>query len=209
MAAELRSPSTSADIDATSGHQRRLDPPRSPKISACRPSVHRALGWGAGPYGARTFVRFRFDSLTNSGSAKLEVSIREDLVFAVRQVIVDVSDLGIARFSVAALAQVELVAEKLRTLVQRGQPRDLFDLHLYLVESGWHLNPAELKRAVDAKLALTRHRRWRPGLWKLNLEAIEQGWEETLAGWVDPRLLPPFARTLDEVSRRLRDLRLD
>lgn len=116
-----------------------------------------------------------------SGSTRLGMPDRpcsrsafgKDLVFAVREVMVDVSDLGIAPFSVAALAQVELVAEKLRTLVQRGQPRDLFDLHLYLVESGWHLNPVELKRAVDAKLALTRRRRWRPGLWKLNLEAIE------------------------------------
>jgi predicted nucleotidyltransferase component of viral defense system len=120
-----------------------------------------------------------------------------------------VSDLGIAPFTVAALAQVELVAEKLRTLVQRGQPRDLFDLHLYLVESGWHLNPAELKRAVDAKLALTRHRGWRRELWRLNLEAIGQAWEETMAAWIDPRLLPPFVRTVDEVGRRLRDLRLE
>ena len=27
-------------------------------------------------------VRFRFDSLTDAGTAKLEVSVREDLVFA-------------------------------------------------------------------------------------------------------------------------------
>ncbi len=210
MAAELRSPRTSADIDATTGHQRRLDPG---KVADDLRRAGRFFNVRLDGEPDRTpgglIVHFRFDSLTDAGSAKLEVSVREDLVFAVREVIVDLSDLGIAPFSVAALAQVELVAEKLRTLVQRGQPRDLFDLHLYLVESGWHLNPAELKRAVDAKLALTRHRRWRPGLWKLNLEVIEKGWEETMAAWIDPRLLPPFARTVDEVARRISDLRLD
>lgn len=95
----------------------------------------------------------------------------------------------IAPFSVPAVAKVELVAEKLRTLVQRAQPRDLFDLQLYLVESGWHLDPADLRRAVDAKLALTRHRRWRSGMWRLNLEAIERAWDETSVSgpWNDGR----------------------
>lgn len=113
------------------------------------------------------------------------MSVREDLVFAVRDALFDVSELGIAPFSVPAVAEVELVAEKLRTLVQRAQPRDLFDLRLYLVESGWHLDPADLRRAVDAKLALTRHRRWRSGLWRLNLEAIERpGTRRWSRGWI-------------------------
>jgi predicted nucleotidyltransferase component of viral defense system len=210
MAAELRSPRTSADIDATTGHQRRLDLGKvAGDLRRAGRSFNVRLDAEPDRMPGGLLVRFRFDSLTDAGSARLEVSVREDLVFPVREVIVDVSDLGIAPFSVAALAQVELVAEKLRTLVQRGQPRDLFDLHLYLVESGWHLNRAELKRAVDAKLALTRHRGWRRELWRLNLEAIGQAWEETMAAWIDPRLLPPFVRTVDEVGRRLRDLRLE
>lgn len=81
-------------------------------------------------------VRFRFDSLTDAGSAKLEVSVREDLVFAVRDAVFDVSELGLQPFTLHAVAQVELVAEKLRTLVQRAQPRDLFDLHLNQGKSG-------------------------------------------------------------------------
>lgn len=89
-------------------------------------------------------VHFRFDSLTDAGTARLEISVREGLVFAVRDAFLDVSELGIAPFSVPAVAEVELVAEKLRTLVQRSQPRDLFDLRLYLVESGWHLDPCRL-----------------------------------------------------------------
>ena len=42
-------------------------------------------------------VHFRFDSLTDAGTAKLEVSVREDLVFAVRDALFDVSELGLAR----------------------------------------------------------------------------------------------------------------
>lgn len=73
-------------------------------------------------------VHFRFDSLTDAGTAKLEVSVREGLVFAVRDALFDVSEFGIAPFSGPAVAEVELVAEKLRALVQRAKPRDLFDL---------------------------------------------------------------------------------
>ena len=108
-----------------------------------------------------------------------------------------------------AVAKVKLVAEKLRTLVQRAQPRDLFDLRLYLVESGWYLDAADLRRAVDAKLALTRHRRWRSGLWRLNLEAIERAWDETMGSWVDPSRLAPVTTAIEDVARRLRELRLD
>ena len=78
-----------------------------------------------------------------------------------------------------------------------------------MTRSGWHLDPADLRRAVDAKLALTRHRRWRSGLWRLNLEAIERAWDETMGSWVDPSRLPPFTNTIEDVARRLRELRLD
>lgn len=121
----------------------------------------------------------------------------------------DVSGLGLQPFTVPAVAEVELVAEKLRTLVQRAQPRDLFDLHLYLVDSGWHMNPADLRHAVDAKLAITRHKRWRPGLWRLNLGAIEATWESTMAAWIDPERLPAFDQVVAQVAQRLRSLRLD
>lgn len=210
MAGELRSPRSSADIDTTTGHKRRIDPQR---VIADLRRAGRGFNLRLDGEPDRTpggmIVHFRFDSLTDSGTAKLEVSIREDLVFAVRDAFLDVSDLGIAPFSVPAVAEVELVAEKLRTLVQRSQPRDLFDLRLYLVESGWHLIPAELRHAVDAKLAITRHRRWRPGLWRKNLDAIERQWDEIMASWVDPERLPPFGSTVGDVARRLRELRLD
>src|SRR5713226_7833708 len=160
MAGELHSPRSSANIDATTGHMQRLD---ADQVIADLRLAGRAFNVRPDGQPERTsdglIVHFRFDSLTDSGTAKLEVGVREDLVFAVRDAFFDVSSLGIAPFELPAVAQVELVAEKLRTVVQRAQPRDLFDLRFYLVESGWHLDPADLRNAVDAKLALTRYRR--------------------------------------------------
>ncbi|HZK74806.1 MAG TPA: nucleotidyl transferase AbiEii/AbiGii toxin family protein [Clostridia bacterium] len=210
MVGELHSPRSSADIDATTGHMQRLDADQviTDLRRAGRTFNVRPDGQPEGTAGG-LIVHFRFDSLTDSGTAKLEVSVREDLVFAVRDAFFDVSSLGIAPFEVHAVAQVELVAEKLRTVVQRAQPRDLFDLRFYLVESGWHLDPADLRKAVDAKLALTRYRRWRPGLWRNNVDAIEAAWETTLLAWIDPDRLPSFSTVLSDVARRLRELRLD
>lgn len=210
MAGELRSPRSSADIDATAGRQRRIDPEG---VVADLRRAGRAFNVRLDGEPERTpgglIVHLRFDSLTDAGTAKLEVSVREDLVFAVRDALFDVTVLGLEPFSVPAVAEVELVAEKLRALAQRAQPRDLFDLRLYLVESGWHLDSSDLRRAVDAKLAMTRHRRWRSDLWRLNLEAIEPAWDETMGSWVDPLRLPPFTNTVEDVARRLRELRLD
>jgi predicted nucleotidyltransferase component of viral defense system len=210
MAGELRSARSSADIDATTGRGRRLDPDKVVEDlrRAGRGFALRLEGEPDRTLGG-LIVHFRFDSLTDAGSAKLEVSVREDLVFAVRDAFFDVSELGLQPFTVPAVAEVELIAEKLRALVQRAQPRDLFDLHLYLVDSGWHIQPDELRRATDTKLAITRHRHWRPGLWRSNLAEIERSWEATLVAWVDPGRVPPFDQTVGQVARRLRSLRLD
>ena len=210
MAGELRSARSSADIDATTGRGRRVDPDQV--VEDLR-RAGRAFGLRVDGEPDRTvgglIVRFRFDSLTDAGTAKLEVSIREDLVFAVRDAFFDVSELGLQPFTLPAVAEVELVAEKLRTLVQRAQPRDLFDLHLYLVDSGWNLDPHDLRRAVDAKLSITRHKRWRSDVWRANLGEIEAAWHTTMAAWIEPERLPPFDRVVAEVARRLRSMRLD
>lgn len=209
MAGELHSPRSSADIDATTGLMQRLeadqvigDLRRAGRAFNVRPDGEERTPGGL-------IVHFRFDSLTDAGTAKLEVSVREDLVFAVRDAFFDVSAMGLAPFEVHAVAQVELVAEKFRTVVQRAQPRDLFDLRFYLVESGWHLDAGDLRKAVDAKLALTRFRCWRSGLWRNNIEAIRESWEGSLVSWIDPQQLPPFEMVLDDVARRLRELHLD
>ncbi len=210
MAGELRSPRVSADIDATSGRHKRVDAEvvvreirRAGREFNMRQEREPERTTGG------SVIHLRFDSLTDAGAAKVELSVREDLVFAVRDAVFNLADLGLETFSIPALAEVELVAEKLRALVQRAQPRDLFDLRLYLVESGWHLEPNELRTCVDRKLALTKHKKWRVALWRTHLDEIEALWDATLSEWVHPDRLPPFTRAVADVSRRLRELRLD
>jgi predicted nucleotidyltransferase component of viral defense system len=136
MAGELHSPRASADIDATSGVQKRIDAEivvREIRRAGREFNVRQDREPERTPGGS--IVHLRFDSLTDAGTAKVEVSVREDLVFAVRDAVFNLADLGLAPFSIPALAEVELVSEKLRALVQRAQPRDLFDLRLYLIDS--------------------------------------------------------------------------
>lgn len=209
MAGELGSPRMSADIDATVGRQKRVDAERVIReVRAAGQEFNVRSVDGPGRTAGGEVIPLRFDSLTDGGTAKIEVSVREDLVFAVRDAVFDVSDLGLAIFSVPALAKVELVAEKIRTLVQRAQPRDLFDLRLYLVDSGWHLDARELRQAVDAKLAITRHKRWKLGLWAGHLDEIGALWTGTLESWVPPDRLPTFDDAVADVSARLRELGL-
>ncbi|MBI5942242.1 MAG: nucleotidyl transferase AbiEii/AbiGii toxin family protein, partial [Caulobacterales bacterium] len=121
MAGELRSPRSSADIDATTAYQHRID------ASGVVGDLRRA-GRGVSlridgepeqtPGGM--VIHFRFDSHTDGGRAKLEISVREDLVQAVREAHFDVTDRGLQPFTVPAVARAELVAEKIRTLVQRA-----------------------------------------------------------------------------------------
>jgi hypothetical protein len=96
-----------------------------------------------------------------------------------------------------------------RTLVQRAQPRDLFDLRLQLTAAGWHLDPAQLREAVDAKLSITRYERWKPGLWRTHLDEIGAIWEAVLVEWIEPERIPSFDETVALVGRRLRELGLE
>lgn len=210
MAGELRSPRASADIDATTGQMRRIDDQRI--VEELR-AVGRDLGVRQRDATTRTpggsIIHLSFESRTDRGIAKLEVSVREDLVFAVRDAFFDVGDIGLNAFSLPALAEVEIVGEKIRTLVQRAQPRDLFDLRLQLTDAGWHLDPADLRRAVDAKLSITKHKRWKAGLWRNHLDEIENSWTAVLVEWIEPERIPDFNETVEVVAKRMRELGLD
>lgn len=210
MAGELRSPRVSADIDATTGQMKRLDDERI--VDDLR-AAGRDLGVRQRDSTTRTpggsIVHLSFESRTDRGVAKLEVSVREDLVFSVRDAFFDVSDIGLDTFSLPALAEVEIVSEKIRTLVQRAQPRDLFDLRLQVTDAGWHLDPADLRRAVDAKLSITKHKKWKIGLWRNHLGDIETNWSAVLVEWIEPDRIPDFDETVEVVAWRMRELGLE
>jgi len=62
---------------------------------------------------------------------------------------------------------------------------------------------------VDAKLAITKHKRWRTVLWRSHLDEIEPIWEPVLLDWVELDEVPDFHESVATVAQRLRDLRLD
>lgn len=209
MAGELGSPRSSADIDATSGERKRVDVHAVAReiVRAGRSFTMRLDGEPERTRGGHV-IHLTFDSLTDGGIAKFEISVREDLVFAVRDAVIDLTSIGLSVFSVPAVAEAELVAEKLRCLAQRAQPRDLFDLRLYLVDSNWHLDPNALREAVEGKLRTTKLKRWSSTVRRAHLGEIEPLWESTMLQWVAPDRLPTFAGALEEVDRRLRQLGL-
>ena len=66
------------------------------------------------------------------------------------------------------------------------------------------------QRAVRRRDALRNYgRTMRPGLWRNNIDAIKEAWEDSLVSWIDPQRLPPVNAVLDDVARRLRELQLD
>ncbi len=210
MAGELGSPRVSADIDATTGQMKRMDDER---IVGDLQAVGRDLRVRQRGAITRTpggsIIHLTFESRTDRGMAKLEVSVREDLVFAVRDAFFDVGDIGLDTFSLPALAEVEIISEKIRTLVQRAQPRDLFDLRLQLTDAGWHLDRSDLRKAVDVKLSITKYKRWKAGLWRNHLDETEASWTTVLEEWIEPDRIPDFDDTVAVVAKRMRELGLD
>jgi hypothetical protein len=209
MRGELGSPRTSADIDFSTGHQRRPD---ADAIGADLRRAGRAFDLRLDESPETTsggfVIDFTFASRCDGGRAKLEVSVREDLVLPIRNATLLSVGLAIPPFSTPAIDLTEGLAEKLRALCQRSQPRDLYDTWFYLIRSGRHFDPRTLRTTVDRKLALTRYGRWRSGLWRTHLGDIAATWEATLGDWLTPDEMPTFSDVVEEVGRELVRLRL-
>ena len=116
----------------------------------------------------------------SKGKVRVDVNQRPEEVETRRELVASPYD-DVRPFVVTALALDHLLAEKLRALLVRGKPRDLYDIWLLLrqgVEPDLSL--------VERKLALY-DRTW-------NREALEEAMENVRAGWErDLRhLLPQF-----------------
>ena len=116
----------------------------------------------------------------SKGKVRMDVNQRPEEVETRRELVASPYD-DVRPFVVTALALDHLLAEKLRALLVRGKPRDLYDIWLLLrqgVEPDLSL--------VERKLALY-DRTW-------NREALEEAMENVRAGWErDLRhLLPQF-----------------
>ena len=62
---------------------------------------------------------------------------------------------------------------------------------------------------MDAKLPITKYRKWKAGLWRNHLSAIETNWRAVLEEWIEPDWIPDFDETVEVVARRMRELGLD
>ncbi len=100
----------------------------------------------------------------------------------------------------------EILAEKLRCIMQRSQCRDLYDAHVLLTDIG--LDPVEIVGTFHRK---ARHRSLDPDQFGVKLakrlDAYRRRWDTELGEYVGPDL-PPFDSVERSVRRKLRAARL-
>jgi predicted nucleotidyltransferase component of viral defense system len=108
----------------------------------------------------------------------------------------------------AVLVQVyaleELCAEKLRTLLQRTQPRDLYDVWRIMSEQADALNLSALAAIFDAKC---RHKNLSPNtltqvLVPVQIEKLRRAWQTSFADQMID--VPPLDQVARETQRALR-----
>jgi predicted nucleotidyltransferase component of viral defense system len=116
----------------------------------------------------------------SKGKVRVDINQRPEEVETHRQLVTSPYD-DVRPFVVTALALDHLLAEKLRALLVRGQPRDLYDVWL-LLRQGVEPDLA----LVERKLALY-DKEWKREALEEAIERIRAGWERDLGP-----LLPQF-----------------
>ncbi|MBI3362133.1 MAG: nucleotidyl transferase AbiEii/AbiGii toxin family protein, partial [Chloroflexi bacterium] len=84
----------------------------------------------------------------SKGKVRVDISLREEVVETRRELVASEYD-DVRPFVVTALTPAHLIGEKVRALIVRGKPRDLYDLWL-MHGKGWRLD----REVVARKLAL-------------------------------------------------------
>jgi predicted nucleotidyltransferase component of viral defense system len=136
-----------------------------------------------------------FDGRTRTkGKVRLDVNLRPEIV-ATQRVLITSSYDDVRPFVVTAIAREHLFAEKVRALVVRGKPRDLYDLWLLL------------SQGVQAQTDLIREKLalydlvWSAETWKAGLASVEAGWERDMRPLLSQYL--PYADVRAQVEARL------
>lgn len=137
------------------------------------------------------------------GTVEVEVSFREDIQLAARPM--DYISLFREPFPVAVMDLHEMVAEKVRAMVQRGNPRDLYDLWFIFSRIDVSLSNETVARLLPLKFAPPLvSKGWRKQDLYTTIRAKESDWENALRVLVvDP---PSFDEALDVVERALRPI---
>jgi len=116
----------------------------------------------------------------SKGKVRVDVSLRSEDVAARRELVTSEYD-DVRPFVVTVLTLEHLLAEKIRALLVRGKPRDLYDVWLML-RQGVQPDVALIER----KLSLY-DMTWEPGVLTEALEGVRIGWDRDLR-----HLLPQF-----------------
>ena len=78
---------------------------------------------------------------------RVDISLREEPVVTRRELVTPIYD-DVRPFVVTVLAPEHLIAEKMRALLVRAKPRDLYDLWL-MDSQGWRLDPVILDQKLE------------------------------------------------------------
>ena len=116
----------------------------------------------------------------SKGKVRVDVDRRSEEVAARRELVTSEYD-DVRPFVVTVLTAEHLLAEKIRALLVRGKPRDLYDIWLLLNQG---IQPDEA--LIERKLALY-DMRWDRGALVSALDQVSSAWEQDLR-----HLLPQF-----------------
>jgi predicted nucleotidyltransferase component of viral defense system len=141
--------------------------------------------------------------LGNSDRVELKVSFRDDLVLPPDTVAYQSPFYD--PFPVMVMRIEEMVAEKLRALYQRGNPRDLYDLWFIFTSPAIAVEAAGvvdlLSRKFDPEFVASG---WNRERLYARIEQQATQWDRLLSGVAPDR--PPYEEALLEVQRALRFL---
>ncbi|MFH1256805.1 MAG: nucleotidyl transferase AbiEii/AbiGii toxin family protein [Candidatus Diapherotrites archaeon] len=97
-------------------------------------------------------------------------------------------------FTIQALAEKEILAEKIRTLINRGQARDLYDVWMLL----------QNKTPIDTKLLEAKLKEENSSISKLKMPE-KQAYERDLKPLLN--FLPPYKQVKEEAEKELKKIR--
>jgi predicted nucleotidyltransferase component of viral defense system len=126
---------------------------------------------------------------------RLEVSLRHEAVATEEAFVPRTPYADVPQLVVRVLTKDHLLAEKVRALLVRGKPRDLYDVHFLLVRG------ATASRALlDLKMSLYRRRFTISGL-ERGIASARRAWARDLGPLLGQ--VPPYQAVADEVRARL------
>ena len=133
------------------------------------------------------------------GAIRLDVSLRREAVSTEEAFVPRTPYADVPQLVLRVLTKDHLLAEKVRALLVRGEPRDLYDVHFLLVR-----DVTASRELIDLKLRLYRRR--------FTVSGLERGIASARRAWtrdLEPLLgqVPPFETVARDVRAHLEEIR--